>query len=180
METWKPVKKNGFCDIYQVSNTGKVRSTDRVDCSGRNRKGIELKQATVKGYKMVLLWCNSHKWFVRVHHLVAMSFLNTQYGKTGNGINDWHVNHIDGDKTNNNYENLEWLTHKEHQKHTESLGVRPKGEKQHLAVLNESIVKDIRLFKSQGKTIKFAADYFGIHHATASGVWHGRTWKHVI
>lgn len=179
METWKPVNKEGFNSIYEVSNTGKVRSIDRTDCVGRKRKGTELKQASVRGYKMVLLWCNSEKWFVRVHHLVAMSFITTAHGHIGNKIDDWHVNHIDGDKTNNHAENLEWLTHREHQKHTETLGTRPKGEMQHLAILTEEKVRLIRRLKLNGFSVKKISETIGTTHSTVSHVVHGRTWKHV-
>ena len=40
-EVWKPI--SGYEGIYEVSNTGKARSIDRIDNLGRFKKGVELK-----------------------------------------------------------------------------------------------------------------------------------------
>ena len=59
-DVWVPV--SGYEGIYEVSDTGRIRSIDRIDHRGRFRKGIELK-----------LKCNTNptddsddSWYVRL------------------------------------------------------------------------------------------------------------------
>lgn len=111
MELWRSVY--GFEGYYEVSNTGKVRGIDRIvyDKNGNSRtlKGKEMKLTRTKGkdgngYMVV----NLRKFGVSevsfVHILVATAFIPNPY-------NYPMVNHIDGDKTNNNVSNLEWTTY---------------------------------------------------------------------
>lgn len=67
-----------------------------------------------KGYLLVDL--STKKRGVKVHRLVAMAFLPNPENKP-------QVNHIDGDKTNNNLNNLQWVTNGENQKHAFKLGL---------------------------------------------------------
>lgn len=102
---WRDVV--GYETKYEVSNTGLVRSKDRMDSAGRNRiKGQVIKQASDKlGYKRLNL-CESGKpkqWLV--HRLVAEAFID-------NSENLPCVNHKDENPSNNNAENLEWCTHR--------------------------------------------------------------------
>ena len=77
-----------------------------------------LKPATTKkGYKQVSLTkddgtTSSHL----IHQLVARAFIN-------NVNNAEQVNHIDGDKSNNNVSNLEWCTNAENNQHAWSTGL---------------------------------------------------------
>lgn len=61
---------------------------------------------------------NQKRYFV--HRLVAEAFVDKKREEQN------IVNHIDGDKLNNNYTNLEWCTFKENMQHArKKLGVRP-------------------------------------------------------
>lgn len=65
---------------------------------------------TDKGYKAVLIRDNGKERTVFVHRLVALAFVP-------NPDNKPQVNHIDGNKTNNRAENLEWVTLAENMRH---------------------------------------------------------------
>lgn len=63
------------------------------------------------GYKQCVLRNNDNKkCFKRVHRLVAETFISNKYNLP-------QVNHIDGDKTNNNVDNLEWVSNRENTQH---------------------------------------------------------------
>lgn len=112
MEIWKKIKD---FDNYEVSNLGNVRRLDSfVFQSGRynHYKGRVLKQENVKGgYKRVTLCKNNSTKRFQVHRLVAITFIE-------NSKNKPCVNHIDGDKSNNQISNLEWVTYSENENHS--------------------------------------------------------------
>lgn len=107
IETWKPVV--GYETIYEVSNAGRVRSLDRVmfvDSRNTflNYKGVVLKQRlNNKGYYVVNLHKNNVMKSKTVHRLVAEAFIPNPNKLPA-------VNHLDTDRKNNTYENLEWCT----------------------------------------------------------------------
>ena len=63
------------------------------------------------GYKMVGIVINGRQQNKTVHRLVAQAFVPNPENKP-------MVNHIDGDKTNNRVDNLEWCDNRENQMHS--------------------------------------------------------------
>ena len=107
-EIWKPVI--GYEGLYEVSNTGRVRSLDMYvkngHCSYRLHKGKVLSPSkNTDGYLQVGLCCNGKYKKCLVHRLVSQAFLP-------NPDNLPEVNHKDEDKTNNRVENLEFCDRK--------------------------------------------------------------------
>lgn len=115
-EIWKDIK--GYEGIYKVSNFGNVLS---VIC-GPKTNSVHLKKKskilspvpTNFGYYKVELYKNGIGKIFYVHRLVAQAFIPNPECKP-------QVNHIDGNKANNNVCNLEWVTASENQKHSISL-----------------------------------------------------------
>lgn len=101
IEEWRDVK--GYEGYYQVSNLGNVKSLDRVVSTGRYHGRVMKYSLTPKGYKIVWLTKNSKRKGVSVHRLVALAFVSNPENKP-------IVNHLDEDKANNRFDNLEWVT----------------------------------------------------------------------
>ena len=127
-EIWKPIE--GYEDLYQVSSYGRVKSNDRTEiCKNglvRFREGKILKpHQNYNGYLWVSLCKNDKRKKNKIHRLVAQAFIPNINNKP-------QVNHIDGNKHNNNLKNLEWVTSKENMEHAikkRSLGSSKRNEK---------------------------------------------------
>ena len=110
-EVWKDVV--GYEGRYMVSNLGNVKSLLYRGHSGEHLMSIT-KHHT--GYSIVSLGKNPKKQGL-VHVLVASAFIENPENKP-------FVNHIDGDKSNNRVDNLEWVTSKENVQHAIRTGLR--------------------------------------------------------
>jgi hypothetical protein len=148
MEIWKEVK--GYEGLYEVSNIGNVKSLPRNTTLG----GI-LKTSITRGYVSCGVWKDGKGKMVKVHRLVADAFIE-------NIKNLPQVNHIDGNRLNNFFENLEWVTPRENTTHREIsksnkkskyAGVsysEYKGKKYWIAFCSHnSILKHLGSFKSE-------------------------------
>ena len=105
-EIWKDIE--GYEGRYKISNKGRVLSLSRYKQNHTKKQYVEEKIISnyinnKNGYVYVYL-CKDGKYKnCRIHRLVAETFIPNPNGFP-------QVNHIDGDKTNNNVENLEWCT----------------------------------------------------------------------
>ena len=134
VEIWKDVK--GYEGIYQVSNKGKVKSLDRkiVSSDGKthNYKGKILKPFLRKGYYSVNLRYSGTRKVCDVHRIMANSFIGC--GKV--------VNHKDGNKLNNNLENIELVTQSENVRHYLRLGLKKNFNNQYTKQKNKETCRD--------------------------------------
>lgn len=75
---------------------------------------------TRKGYLRTKVWIEGRQLHLYIHRLIATAFLPKPEGWT----EDWDVNHINGNKQNNDVSNLEWVTHSENIRHADRTGLR--------------------------------------------------------
>lgn len=122
-------------DNYEVSSCGVVISKEKKirskngSFATRGRK--VLKQKTDKyGYKAIQLTNEKGLKSFTVHRLVAAAFIPNPKSKP-------QINHINGIKTDNRIENLEWCTHKENVIHAYKNGLNHTGENHHKFVLSD-------------------------------------------
>jgi len=118
----KRFKKIKDSRTYYVSKCGEVLNTNY-----NNTHKIRLlkKVKNRDGYFMLKVKKGEYFKYYSVHRLVAETYIP-------NPENKRVVNHIDGDKTNNHVNNLEWVTDSENVKHSYDLGLQKiKSDKEH-------------------------------------------------
>lgn len=108
-EVWKDIQ--GYEGIYQISNTGKVKRLKFAHVSPNGKitwickEKILTPKVDKKGYLFVRLG-NGTKIpkNLRIARLVACAFISEQPFEKA------QVDHVDRDRTNNNVENLRWVS----------------------------------------------------------------------
>jgi len=155
-EVWKDIK--GYEGNYKISNFGRIESV---------RYGRILKQTVNhKGYKYVSISYNKKVSTYRVHRLVAIAFIDNKENKP-------QVNHINGIKTDNITDNLEWMTSEENVKHAVRCGLI-KSELSSIEVIS------IRaLHKECGYTKQRLSDMFRVSSNTIRSIIDFKTWKYI-
>lgn len=151
---------------YIISKSGEVYDSFR-------RKYLNLFINT-HGYHSCSINTGSGHKLKRVHRLVAETFL------TDSEFYGLDVNHIDGNKTNNNLSNLEWCTRSHNIRHAINMKLNPsQGETHHNAVLTEETVKTIcELLKSGYKNSEIM-QMMGVNKDTVAHIKNGSLWKHI-
>lgn len=114
MEIWVDITE--YEGLYQISNRGRVRS--HYSKNGRlTTKYTILALGTDRdGYPKLTLCKNKKYKYVKVHRLVAETFIHNPNKLP-------QINHIDGDKLNNTVENLEWCDAEYNIKHAHDTGL---------------------------------------------------------
>ena len=108
---WKKFIYEGQETDYSVSTEGEVR---------KDTTNYILSQSSQQDYKFVSLIINGKQKRMRVHRMVALTFID-------NPDNKPYVNHINGKRYDNNVENLEWVTPSENIQHAVDTGLFKSG-----------------------------------------------------
>ena len=160
-EIWKV-----FNAEVEVSNFGSVRTIDRkVKYSNKyiNAKGRTLKpHKDKKGYLRVAFKQSGKHTTFRVHRLVAQLFVS-------NYLNKPMVNHKDGNKQNNNVENLEWVTNSENIQHAFDTGLI-KAKRLHESARSKQTKEGIErmcFLRSLGMSYQSIANEVGVSKSVA-------------
>lgn len=171
----KPYGKSG--DAYQVGENYVVfkdGSFFRITKDGALKK----RYGTVDelGYVRVYI---GNRQYARLHRVVALCFCENSRGCT-------EVNHINGIKTDNRADNLEWCTRGENIRHAHKLGLKTPCNKGRDAVVKYQhehrrfSEEQVRYIRSSGKTVNELKNEFGVDHQSIRQIINCKSYRDVI
>jgi predicted XRE-type DNA-binding protein len=159
-EQWKPVV--GYEEYYEISNIGRVR---------RRQTGRILKPRISNGYFLVDLRVRGKRKYHRVHRLVAYSFIGIQ------PTLKHEVRHFDGNKQNNNSNNLSWGTREDNEFDKIRHNKTNRGQRNGRSKLTLDQVIEIRKLLLQGDLLqRQIAEMFNVTRMTISDIKGERSW----
>lgn len=181
-EVWRPVPLPEF-KTQEVSNLGRLRTSPQAEKKYGTVPGRILGQGRCdRGYPQATLCIgHSQRKTVKVHRLVALAFLGPK------PFAEAQVNHLDGDKTNNRVENLEYVTPAENVRHAVQTGLSdtPKTRAARAAQagrgqkLTADIVTTIRAAVAAGAKRALLAERYGVHVMTIGEIVRREIWSSV-
>lgn len=177
LEVWRDVKwYEGF---YKVSNLGRIKSVERrIKLRGSYERLYESKIMKCKvskdGYYTIGLRMRGKREWKRIHRLVAEAFIENPLGYEV-------VNHIDGNKLNNNVDNLEWCTIEYNNNHAKENGLLRAlhGEEKTESKLTNSVVISIRKDYKNGLKQSDICKKYNISATQAHKIVMMKSWKHI-
>lgn len=106
-EIWKPIKD--YENLYEISNFGVIRKV-------KTKRPLKVFYRT-NGYYTTSLCKNYKVTMIYLHRVIAETFIP-------NPNNLPCINHIDGNKTNNDLSNLEWCSYSDNNRHAYEIGLK--------------------------------------------------------
>jgi hypothetical protein len=171
MEVWKDIK--GYEGLYEISNLGRIKSMWRKKESqllfGFYQNGRIITTHTHKNKSIIvsLRKDSKHKRHY-LHRLLAIAFIPNPHNKPC-------INHLDGNRSNNEMDNIEWCTYKENSEHAYNNNLTSRNDKITLTNLSSGEVKG---FRSQRKACIFLCESNNyIHRMLLRGIDNNKTWK---
>lgn len=168
---WKPVPVIGLEKTHEISDTGLVK---RI-IQGRTKKpGILPGCILTSGYRQAYLQNKPAgvKRKFMVHRLVMAAFV----GPCPDGM---EVNHKDGDKLNNNLDNLEYVTRLENIHHSHRIGRGRRGECHGMSIFNNQQVIEIRERFKNGEFMRALARHYKCSRGCIKHIVIRKSWKHI-
>lgn len=157
-------KKVAGCDGYFVTPDGEIYSS-------LNRRLLKVRQGTKPaGYKFIGITTDFGPKYKHVHRLVAQTFIP-------NPENLPEVNHIDGNKSNNRVQNLEWVTRSQNAQHAMDNGINTnRGVTHTRSKLTAEQIKEIRIIKGKYRDI---GKVYGICAQSVCNIKNQKTYKSI-
>ena len=162
----------GFPNYY-INKDGLIKNISPNSKCTYKRKDKILSPVLQGGYLIVSLYLNSKKSRKPIHHLVATTFIGPRPHKLV-------INHKDGNKLNNNVNNLEYISNSDNLKHAHKLGLYSykKGIENPMSKLTEQQVKYILLLSNKISPSKISY-MLNITKGCINDILSNRTWKHI-
>lgn len=161
-------------DYYTITSDGNVKT-----CNWRNtgRNGILKPAKDNKGYLRVGIMIDGKLSTRKIHRLVALAFIPNPENKP-------QVNHIDGNKLNNNHNNLEWSTNKENSNHAIKKGLFSFCAGWNKGTSNTKLTKkevvEIREYRANNNyTFKKLAEMYNISETNISRIVNNKSWVNI-
>jgi HNH endonuclease len=172
----RPIKD--FPD-YTIDIKGNIYSSERtiIRSDGKSQYVPMRKLKPVlnsSGYYTVALYRDKKRYTKTTHRLLAEHYITCD-------IENGQVNHIDGNKTNNSINNLEWVTASENTKHAYSQGLCTFAKtKINRAKLSIEQVLEIRYkYSNNSKSLKFIAKEYGVSRSAISRILRNERWTDI-
>lgn len=175
-EIWEDLK--GYEGIYLISNLGKIKKEAHQRWSVRNNcysqyPSVILKQPLRRGYPSLELTKNGKGVTYSVHRLLANQFIP-------NPENKKEVNHINGIRTDNRIENLEWVTRTENALHSVNVLRKNVGEShsnRKITFHNSLGIRKLYQKRHELKiTVAKIGEMYGISGANVCSIGKNKTW----
>lgn len=159
----------------ELSLQTKSNTPYSIDTNGvitNERTGKVVGGRIKNGYHLI---CVSGTW-KPIHRYVAQTFIPRVEGKT-------HVNHINGIKSDNRVENLEWCTHAENMRHARDTGLWTPhvGTAHGRCKTTTDVIHQVCVLLTQGVTWGDVRDLNldGITRSTFYAIKYRKIWKHI-
>lgn len=150
---------------YEISKEGIIRNS----INGK----IKSQYIGTTGYYMISISHNNKSKPLRVHRLIAEAFID-------NPDRYKCINHLNGIKTDNSIENLEWCSHIQNMQHAFNTGLANNtGEKNGQCKLTSKQVSEIKQRLISGESQYSIAKDYPVTRSVIEGIKIGRLWKNL-